>query len=249
MQIYDTTHSTELSNAVVSGTVATWTDSVAAASSRAIRVRISYVSGTTAKTFIEANIGTCGTSTTDAAVSYLANQVVDAVYNSNGIDGSTVTGITITPSPARVIINLAGGSVTWPQIYAYQVYWLSTSTGIADEAAFIYAPDTANYLLTGFDIRNNSTTPLTITGGYGRDAVTGLVKDCIDVAGSAGNIYPAPDHAIPYATGSGVTSQDKVDIASAVLSAAQVAPIYSEIRKVAGSTVHGSGTAGDPWGP
>lgn len=40
---------------------------------------------------------------------------------------------------------------------------------------FIDAPDTANYLFSNFDIRNDSAVPLTITGGYGRDAVSGLV--------------------------------------------------------------------------
>lgn len=196
VQIYDLTSNTELANAVAVASTYTWTDSVAASASRAIRLRVAYVSGASAKNFIEANIGTCGTGTGDAAVSYLANQTDDATYNTNAIVGSAVTGITIAPSPARVSVNIAGGDVAWSQIYAYQVYWLATAVGIADQAAFITAPDTANYLLTGFEIRNTSAIPLTITGGYGRDAVTGMVKDCIDVAGSTGNIYPAPDHVV-----------------------------------------------------
>ena len=205
IQIYDTTSSTELYNGTPTFPY-TWTDPSAASASRDIRLRVANQSTVTAYNFIEASIGTCGTSTGDAAISYLVSQTADTTYNTNAIDGSTVTGITITPSPARVKISLGGGSVTWPQIYAYQVYWLFTATGIADEAAFISAPDTANYLLTNFEIRNDSATPLTITGGYGRDAVTGLVVDIIDVAGSTGNIYPAPDHAIPYSSGSGLTA-------------------------------------------
>lgn len=206
VQIYDTTNSAELFNAVVAGTSHTWTDSVIAAGNRDIRVRIANQSAATAYNFIDANIGTCGTTALTAGISYLASQALDTTYNTNAIDGSTVTGITITPSPARVQINIAGGAVTWPQIYAYQVYWLATATGIADEAAFISAPDTANYILTAFSIRNTSATPLTITGGFGRDSVSGLVKDCIDTAGSTGNIFPMPDHAIPYSSGSGLTA-------------------------------------------
>ena len=38
-------------------------------------------------------------------------------------------------------------------------------------------------------------------------------------------------------------------IAAAVLLAAQAAPIHSEIKKVAGETVIGSGTEAEPWGP
>lgn len=261
VQIYDTTHSTELYNGNVAGTSLTWTDGTPAATSRAIRVRIANdgSAGANAYAFLETNIGTCGTTEPSNAISYLVSQTLDVVYNTNAIDGSTVTGITISPSPARVSISLAGGAVTWPEIYAYQVYWLATATGIADEAAFITAPDTANYLLTGFDIKNTSTTPLTITGGYGRDAVTGLVKDIIDVVGSSGNIYPAPDHAIPYSSGSGLTAGQAAQltaiegytdsISADVLTTLNATAIPVNVTKVAGTTISGTGTSADPWGP
>src|SRR6185369_10206028 len=73
LQIYDTTHGTELYN----GTPAfpyTWTDPTPAASSRAIRVRLAYVNGVTAKDFLEASIGTCGTTSGTKDISYLASQ-------------------------------------------------------------------------------------------------------------------------------------------------------------------------------
>ena len=38
-------------------------------------------------------------------------------------------------------------------------------------------------------------------------------------------------------------------IADAIIAAAQVSPIYSDIRKVNGLAVDGTGTEGDPWGP
>jgi len=252
IQIYDTTSSTELYNGTPTFPY-TWTDASPAAASRAIRLRVAKQSGASAKTFIEASIGTCGTASGSEAVSYLVNQTDDAVYNTNAIDGSTVTGITITPSPARVKISIGGGSVTYPQIYAYQVYWLATATGIADEAAFIDAPDTANYLFTNFDIRNDSAVPLTITGGYGRDAVSGLVADIIDVAGSTGNIYPQPDHAIPYSSGSGLTAGQAAQLAAVTTSTANLTysgtALQVDIVKVNGLTVSGSGTEANPWGP
>ncbi len=252
IQIYDTTSSTELYNGTPTFPY-TWTDASPAAASRAIRLRVAKQSGASAKTFIEASIGTCGTASGSEAVSYLVNQTDDAVYNTNAIDGSTVTGITITPSPARVKISIGGGSVTYPQIYAYQVYWLATATGIADEAAFIDAPDTANYLFTNFDIRNDSAVPLTITGGYGRDAVSGLVADIIDVAGSTGNIYPQPDHAIPYSSGSGLTAGQAAQLAAVTTSTANLTysgtALQVDIVKVNGLAVSGSGTEANPWGP
>jgi hypothetical protein len=216
---------------------------------------------------IEASIGTCGTTSGTESVSYLVNQTDDATYNTNAIDGSTVTNVTINDTTDRVEIAIAGGAVTWASIYAYQVYWLNTSTGIQDDFAFIEAPDTANYILTSFKIKNtHATNPLTVTGGWGRDATTGLSSTIIDTTSTA-NIYLAPDHVVPYSTGSGLTAgQDAkltaieaattsyldssiTGVPAAVLSAAQSTPINADIRKVNNLTVDGAGTEADPWGP
>ena len=261
VQIYDTTNSVELANstAAVPGSnvvwadanTCTWTDPSAATGNRAIRVRIAYVSGAVAcKQFIQANIGTCGTTSGTAAVSYLANQVDDAVYLANAVDGSAVTGITFTDAATDLVnCNIASGAVTWPTIYAAFVYWSFTETGIANDFTYIDAPDTANYLLDSMKVKNTSSpsVPLVITGGFGRDATSGLVADIIDTTG--GNVYPSPDHVVAFATGSGVTAQDKIDIASQVLTAAQTAPIHSNIKYVADTVVNGTGTESDPWGP
>lgn len=216
LQIYDTTADVELAN-VITGTSYTWTDPSPAAANRAIRVRIAYVSGTDARLFIDTPIGTAGTLSTNAALSYLANQSNDDVYIANAIDGSAVTGITISDSIDRMIINIAGGSVSWPQIYAYNVYWLHTEEGIRDDGAIITAVDTANYRVTGFKIRNSSTTPLSITGGYGVDTATGSVASLVDAAGSVGNIYQTPDIVIAYATGSGLAPDERAKLMAAAL--------------------------------
>jgi hypothetical protein len=217
VQIYDTTNSVELFNGT-SGY--SWTDPVPAIVPRNIRVRIAYQSGTSAKNFIEANIGTCGITAPSNAVAYLASQTDDAVYNANGLDGSAVTGITISDGIDRMVINIAGGSVSWPQIYAYNVYWLTTSAGIVDDGSIIVARDTANYLVTLFKIRNSSVTPLSITGGYGVDSATGTVPPLIDTVGSSGNIYQTPDHVIPYqTTGSYAITGDISTVLAAIPSA------------------------------
>lgn len=246
VQIYDTLNSVELLNST-----STYTYSETYSVARDIRVRIGKQSTTTAYNFIEASIGSIGVGA--YSLTYLASQTLDTTYNTNAIDGSTVTGISITPGPGRVSINLAGGSTTYPRIYAYQVYWLTTSTGIADEAAFISAPDTANYLFTGFKLKNTSATPLTITGGWGRDATSGLVADIIDSAGSTGNIYPQPDHAIPYSSGSGLTAGQAASLAAVQSSTANLTysgtALNANITKVNGTTISGAGTASNPWGP
>jgi hypothetical protein len=194
IQIYDTASSTELANVAAASTTYTWTDPAYAASSRTIRVRIAYASGVVAKLFVDTPIGVCGVLSTDAALSYLASQSVDAVYNANAVDGSAVTGITIVDAIDRMQINIAGGTVSWAQIYAYNVYWLTTSAGIQDDGSIIVAKDQANYIVTLFKIKNTSSTPLKITGGYGVDSVTGSVADILDTTG--GSIFPVVDHVV-----------------------------------------------------
>ena len=209
VQIYDTTSSTELYNDIPGATSYTWTDPSAASASRVIRIRLADCVTTTAYGFVEVSAGTCGTTDADYKVTYNATLALDAVYNSNAIDGSGITGITVSPpSPTRgsIAINRASGTVTWADIYAYTVYWLYTATGIADENMFIEAVDNANYILTSWDIKNTNAAALTITGGWGRDSSTLTIAGCIDAAGSTGNIYAEPDHVVSYAVGSALTA-------------------------------------------
>lgn len=224
----------------------TWTDPVAYVADRDIRVRAAYQSGTSAKIFIDEEIGTA--TLTRPALSYRLNQQDDAVYQDNAIDGSAVTGITI--DDPTMLINVSTSTISLPSIYAYETYWLATAAGIIDEGRIINAVDTANYIFRGgWKIKNASSpsVPLTITGGYMVDAATGTAISLIDTTG--GTIFLAPMHVVPYATGSGVTAQDKLDIATATLTAAQTAPIQADIRKVNGYTVDGQGTEAEPWGP
>ena len=224
LQLYDTNATTELYNDVPGATSKTLAVTYTADKPIRIRVADDGSAGADAMEFIETS-----QTLTSTGLSYAVTQVADTTYNSNAIDGSAVTGITITPSPARVAINIAGGSVTWPSIYAYQVYWLATATGIADEAAFIEAPDTANYILTNFDIKNTNANPLTITGGWGRDSVTLTVAGCMDVAGSTGNMYAQPDHIVAFATGSALTAGQAAELTAAAASAAAAASTATTI--------------------
>jgi hypothetical protein len=228
VQIYDTANGVELLN---STSVYTYSETYSVA--RTLRIRVAYQSGTSAKNFIEANIGS--TSPGSPNITYIVNQTDDAVYNANGLNGSAVTGITISDGIDRMVINIAGGSVSWPQIYAYNVYWLTTAAGIIDDGSIIVARDTANYLVTLFKIRNSSTTPLSITGGYGVDSTTGTVSPLIDTVGSSGNIYQTPDHVIPYSTGGTlVVSGTVADVTTSVLNAVKTDPSTLTVGKFLG---------------
>ena len=249
VQIYDTTNNVELLNSTAT---ATWTDGTPASGARDIRVRITKVSGATAYEMIEAAIGTCGTTEQSNAISYLANQTLDTTYNTNAIDGSTVTNITINDTTNKVVMAIPGGSATWPEIYAYQVYWLNTSTGIQDDFAFINAPDTANYLLSGYLINNNSSpsVPLVITGGYGRDATTGASVDLVDTTG--GTLIFAPDHVVAFSTGSGLTAGQDANL-SAIKSKTDslgftvAGMVDANVQYMNDAAVLGNGTSGNKW--
>jgi hypothetical protein len=60
--------------------------------------------------------------------------------------------------------------------------------------------------------------------------------------------YQQPVQAISFSTGGG-SCPSAEDIAAAVLAAAQVSPIFSDVRKVVGVTLTGSGVQGNPWRP
>ena len=46
-----------------------------------------------------------------------------------------------------------------------------------------------------------------------------------------------------------LTEQDKADIAAAILAAAQITPIHSNIQKVNDVEIKGVGTPSNPWNP
>lgn len=217
IQIYDLTSSTELYNGTPTFPY-TWTDTNPWVADRQIRLRVSYVSGATAKQFIEAIIGTSTFAT--PALAYLVSQTNDTVYNTNAIDGSTITTVTIDDN--NLLIEVDTGTISVKSIYAYEMYWLNTATGIADEGKAVVATDVANYAIYGFKIKNitsGPSVPLTITGGWVTDGDTGTAIDIVDTTG--GTIFLAPDHVVSYATGSGVTPTDVTDIAEAVQNSAR----------------------------
>lgn len=195
VQIYDLTSDTELVNNLAAATTVVWEDSNPYIADREIRIRVSYVDGLEAKEFIEAVIGTL--TEADPQVIYLVNQVDDDVYNSNAVDGSAVTNITIDDSV--MLIQVDATTVSWAQMYAYELYWLSTEEGIQEIGQTIVAPDNANYIVDGslIQIINVSGDELTVTGGWGRDKTSGFGRDIFSTAGDG--IFPDPPHVVPYA--------------------------------------------------
>lgn len=228
VQLYDTAAAEELYNDVPGATTLLWEDPLAPAADRPIRLRVmSTTNGDgSAIEMIDATIGTCGTTESTIALSYLVAASEDTVDTANGIDGSTITGITI--NDGAMILEIDSGTVTsiggvdvvqvdLKTLYAFETFWLGTEEGIRDEARFINAIDAANYEFVDFKIRNDTGYPVVIVGGYARDAATNSSASLTDYAGGA--IHYAPDHVVNNVVtvgGSNIITGDVADVLAAI---------------------------------
>jgi hypothetical protein len=94
--------------------------------------------------------------------------------------------------------------------------------------------------------------PFTITfenGSYQVKLIGGSNNNMLDVLNpNSVSVIAANSAGLQQVTsGSGVTAQDKIDIAAATLSAAQATPIHADARKMNGATILGDGSSGDKW--
>lgn len=164
--------------------------------------------------------------------------------------------ITIDPAAKRIILDSA--SVTATEIYSRVTDWQALSdnlkygliirqVGSDDLGGGLSIPP--YYFLQGsWRVRPmESDHDLTITGnlfveGGGTPVVRTIGPYQVNVN------YTVPVQAQGIAT-SGSTGPSAESIAAAILAAAQITPIYSDLRRIKGQVVSGSGTPGDPWGP
>ena len=211
VQLYDTSTGDELVNGI---DTTTWSEPYT--QDRNIRLRAMWVDGTQAIQLIDQQIGEITES--NSTITTLIAPVPDNVYSTNNIDGSLVTGVTIDDS--ALLVEVSTGTLSWAELYAYETYWLYTEEGIRDEQRFATAIDPVNYVWHNFKLKNvtSPVIPITITGGYGRDAGTGTSIALLDTTG--GPIFMAPDIVVPYAAGAEAT----VGIVQAGLTAQGLTP-------------------------
>jgi hypothetical protein len=222
---------TELYIGVPAATSYTWTDSVAAAAPRVIRVRVMEDGPGTADAIlmIDSIVGMCGITDGTESVGYLVAAVADDVYNDRGTDGSTITGITIDDTTLR--LEIASGTITnyngtdvlvidGRDIYAFETYWLGTAAGMRDEARFIEAIDAVNFRCSNFKLLGTSGYPIMIRNCYMVDAATGIFASLVDYSGDP--ISNAPDHmaAIVVSTSDSAVTGTLAEFIAAVPSAA-----------------------------
>ena len=164
--------------------------------------------------------------------------------------------IVIDPATKRIILDSA--SVTAKDIFRAWADWMLLSdnskylpafsaTGGDDLGSGLSIPP-YYFLLNGWRVRPmESSHNLTITGnlfvdGGGVPVVSTLGTYQVNVN------YTVPVQAQAVST-SGGSAPSAADIAAAILAAAQVTPIHSDIRKINAVAVDGAGVPGNEWGP
>jgi hypothetical protein len=164
--------------------------------------------------------------------------------------------ITFDPSVQRIILDSA--SVTATELYSRWVDWAATSDNAKYGMVFrqVGSDDLGDglsippyYFLQGnWRVRPmESNHNLTITGnlfveGGGVPVVSTLGTYQVNVN------YTVPVQAQGIST-SGSTGPSAADIAAAILAAAQITPMHSNVKKVNDVTIKGTGTTVDPWNP
>ena len=234
IQIYDTDTSTELLNEISTGT-----SSVEATAGHAYRYRIMYVDGTNAYEWL-AGTGTVGAS----GSSFTVAQEVNATYETNNIDGSTVTECSISGATIRIYIDDPDNTTTAQRIYNWYQYYLFTEDGIAEQdGSYVSATDTTHYTFdNSMKIVNQDTVnPLNITGA-----------NIVPTSGAATNIFDLTNLAsialnfnrvegFAYSSGSGLSTEEH----DAVLATnSNVADIGGTVWDTQESAVTTSGSIG-----
>lgn len=106
-----------------------------------VRLRVTCVVGATALLPVLQT----GVATT-TGITFQVDQEADTVYNSNGINGSTITTLTADyTNPMGVDVSDADGTASVKEIYAFFTYSTTTADGVENWFGGMRAIDNANY--------------------------------------------------------------------------------------------------------
>lgn len=161
IQIYNEDTSTELANVIMTGTTYTYSYYVGTQISvgDSIRIRVTKL-GCIPQTLIAI--------ATSTGFSAAGNQSADVIYNSNGIDGSSVTEFTADFPNVEVDVSDPDNVTTPQRIYAWMRYIETTEDGIRLWFNAISANDEVNYVIdqsiADIKLDNLSATPVQIIG-------------------------------------------------------------------------------------
>ena len=162
VQIYNEDTNTELFNGVVAGTSTAYEyyDGTQVSAGDAVRIRVAKLG------YLPQTLLAIATAT---GFSVTANQQTDAIYVSNGIDGSTVTEFSPDYPNVQMDVSDPDGVTTVQRIYAWLRYTETTSQGIDLWFDVVTPTDEVNYLIDStklnLKIDNTSASPVIIAGG------------------------------------------------------------------------------------
>lgn len=187
IQIYNVTDAVEVANEVLSG--AGYAGRVTYTGDKVFRLRAAYTSGVTAMTELESS-GVLSAS----GISFIATQVPCPVYNTNAIDGSTVTEFSADYPTVHIDIADGDGVTSVRRLYAFWKYNLTTADGVSDFFGGLVPDDLVNYKIVTsiLDLKLDNTNPSPVRVYDGR-----LYRDdgTTVIAATSGSIQMDPDKA------------------------------------------------------
>jgi hypothetical protein len=171
LQLYNLTKDSLVITQKLSGTAGTYVDATGTydqteiSEGDVIRLRCTCVVG--AEAMLPVEITGVATST---GITFSVDQVADEVYNSNGINGSTVSTLTADyNSPMGVDVSDADGTASAKEIYAFFVYSTTTEDGVDKWFGGMRAIDIANYEIVteraDIKIQNIGNNAVVVSGG------------------------------------------------------------------------------------
>ena len=149
---------------------------------------------------------------------------------------------------AAKTISFTGGALSVREMWSRYIDWLETG----DNSKYLPmlrtvgmdTPDIPFYVFLeiGVTLVVTNTTIPTVVG----DGVVKTDDSRDPFGGAVVNVrYEAPGIAIGYSTTGGTAGPSVESIAAAILAAAQITPIHSDLRKAVGQLYHGDGSEGD----
>jgi hypothetical protein len=249
IRVFNSSSNTEIANEVVSGT--SWTypydEGTDFTDGDVINVRLARCLGPTATIGFE-SIAVAG----PTGWSLFADQSDDTVYNTNGINGTTVTEFTFDYPNVEVDIDDPDGTTTITRLYAWWANERTTEEGIRVLIGGLIAEDEANYRIktsvVDLKLDNIASTGVIFTGDlrlYRDDGLAPVVSST--TGGGSITLYAGKVYTV--AVGSAVTPQDKVDIIDGVWNATLASYLASGSTGIAlnSASLATGGGGGTDW--